>query len=215
MHYELVIFDLDGTILDTLQDLMQSLNHALAKSGYPQHSCSAVRSFVGNGIWKLMERSVPQGTAFEQIKQVHQDFTEHYKVHCADHTKPYDGIPELLQTLRKAGCKTAVLSNKADYAVQALCAKYFDGLLDAAAGEQTGVLKKPAPDGVNRILEQLGIDRKNAVYIGDSEVDIQTAANAGLDCIIVDWGFRESAFLLEQGAECLVSSPEEIAKKIL
>ncbi|MDD7295624.1 MAG: HAD family hydrolase [Oscillospiraceae bacterium] len=215
MQYQLAIFDMDGTILNTLQDLTNSLNAALAKSGYPQHTAEEVRFFVGNGIRKLIERGVPAGTPVEQIDTVHHDFTAHYQVHCADTTQPYDGIPELLQTLRRAGCKTAVVSNKADYAVQELCKQYFDGMFDFAVGEREKILKKPAPDSVNEVLQKLQIDRKQAVYIGDSDVDVQTAKNAAMDGIFVEWGFRSKEFLLEHGAVLTVSAPNEIAHIIL
>lgn len=215
MQYQLAIFDMDGTILNTLQDLTNSLNAALAKSGYPQHTAEEVRFFVGNGIRKLIERGVPAGTPVEQIDTVHHDFTAHYQVHCADTTQPYDGIPELLQTLRRASCKTAVVSNKADYAVQELCKQYFDGMFDFAVGEREQILKKPAPDSVNEVLQKLQIDRKQAVYIGDSDVDVQTAKNAAMDGIFVEWGFRSKEFLLEHGAVLTVSAPNEIAHIIL
>ena len=175
MRYQLAIFDMDGTILNTLQDLTNSLNAALQLSGYPQHTLEEVRFFVGNGIRKLIERGVPAGTPVAQIDKVHQDFTEHYRVHCADTTQPYAGIPELLHQLRNAGCKTAVVSNKADYAVQELCKQYFDGMFDFAVGERKNILKKPAPDAVNEVLQQLQTDRLQAVYIGDSDVDVETA----------------------------------------
>lgn len=215
MRYQLAIFDLDGTILDTLEDLADSLNFALETSGYPTRTIDEVRRFVGNGIRKLMERGVPAGTPKEAIDQVHERFTEHYKVHCADKTRPYDGIPELLKDFRQAGCKTAVVSNKADYGVQELCGQYFKGMFDVAVGERTGILKKPAPDSVNEVLRLLKVDRADAVYIGDSEVDIETAANAGMDHIIVDWGFRETGFLKERGAKRMVSDPKKIEGIIL
>lgn len=215
MKYECAIFDLDGTILDTLEDLTDSLNYALLQAGYPKRSISEVRSFVGNGIRKLIERGVPKGTKEEMIQKVYCDFTEHYRVHCADKTKPYAGIPELLQTLKTAGCRIAVVSNKADYAVKELCSQYFDGLFDVAVGERSGILKKPAPDSVNEVLKLLDADKSLAVYIGDSEVDIQTAANAGMEVIIVEWGFRTRPFLEEHGARNFVSSPEELGTFIL
>lgn len=215
MHYQLAIFDMDGTILNTLQDLTNSLNAALAKSGYPQHTLEEVRFFVGNGIRRLIERGVPVGTPVEQIDIVHRDFTAHYQVHCADTTQPYDGIPQLLQTLRHAGCKTAVVSNKADYAVQELCKQYFDSMFDFAVGEREHILKKPAPDSVNEVLQQLQIDRNQAVYIGDSDVDVQTAKNAAMDGIFVEWGFRSKEFLLENGAKRIVSKPSELVPLIL
>lgn len=215
MRYKLAIFDLDGTILNTLEDLTDSVNAALEKSGYPKRTIEEVRHFVGNGIRKLMERAVPQGTEKEAVDQVHRNFTEHYKVHCADKTRPYDGISELLTTLKENGCRTAVVSNKADYGVQELCSHYFEGMFDIAVGEREGILKKPAPDSVNEVLRRLQVRREDAVYIGDSEVDIRTAENAGMDHIIVNWGFRKEEFLRQQGARVMVSRPEEIGELIL
>lgn len=215
MKYQLAVFDMDGTILDTLEDLKDSLNYALALNDLPARSLDEVRSFVGNGIGKLIERGVPFGTSAELTKKVFEDFTPHYQAHCADKTKPYDGVRELISQLHKNGMKTAVVSNKADAAVQALCRQYFEGLFDAAVGEQPSVRKKPAPDSVNAVLEQLQVARESAVYIGDSEVDVETAKNAGLNCIAVEWGFRDKAFLKSKGAEIIVSSPQEILKLLL
>ena len=210
MKYTIAIFDLDGTILNTLEDLADSTNYALKTCGYPERTRDEVRQFVGNGIRKLMERAVPEGTPVEEIDRVHETFTAHYKVHCADKTRPYDGIMELLQNLKKDGCKLAVVSNKADYGVQELCKQYFDGVFDFAVGEREGIRKKPAPDSVNEVLKTLGCSRDRAVYIGDSDVDIQTAANAQMDHIIVEWGFRDVPFLIAKGAKVLVEKPEEI-----
>ena len=210
MKYMIAIFDLDGTILNTLEDLADSTNYALKTCGYPERTMDEVRQFVGNGIRKLMERAVPEETPVEEIDRVHETFTAHYKVHCADKTRPYDGIMELLQNLKKDGCKLAVVSNKADYGVQELCKQYFDGVFDFAVGEREGIRKKPAPDSVNEVLKTLGCSRDRAVYIGDSDVDIQTAANAQMDHIIVEWGFRDVPFLIAKGAKVLVEKPEEI-----
>ena len=210
MNYELIIFDMDGTILNTLEDLRDSLNFALRATGFPERTLEEVRRFVGNGIRKLIERGVPAGTSQADVDTVHQAFTPYYKEHCADKTRPYDGIVELLQKLRAAGCRTAVVSNKADPAVQELCTQYFDGLFDAAVGDREGIARKPAPDSVNEVLRLLNTDRPHAVYIGDSEVDVATAANAGLDCIAVTWGFREVEFLREQGAKVFADTPEEV-----
>ena len=210
MKYMIAIFDLDGTILNTLEDLADSTNYALKTYGYPERTMDEVRQFVGNGIRKLMERAVPEGTPVEEIDRVHETFTAYYKVHCADKTRPYDGIMELLQNLKKDGCKLAVVSNKADYGVQELCKQYFDGVFDFAVGEREGIRKKPAPDSVNEVLKTLGCSRDRAVYIGDSDVDIQTAANAQMDHIIVEWGFRDVPFLIAKGAKVLVEKPEEI-----
>ncbi|MCI5622449.1 MULTISPECIES: HAD family hydrolase [Anaerostipes] len=215
MKYKLAIFDMDGTILNTLEDLCDATNYALSQSDYPARTIDEVRRFVGNGIRKLIERAVPTGTEEPEIEKVHEDFTKYYKVHCADKTKPYDGIMKLLEKLRAAGCQTAVVSNKADYAVQELCEQYFQGMFDAAAGEKEGIAKKPAPDSVNAVMKKLGTTKEHAVYIGDSEVDIETAKNAGLDCIVVEWGFRDREYLEEKGGKTFVTRPEEIKERIL
>lgn len=208
--YKLAVFDMDGTILDTLEDLKDSTNFALEKCGYPTRTYDEVRRFVGNGIRKLIERAVPEGLTVEQIDRVHEVFTEHYKVHCADKTKAYDGIKPLLEKLRASGVKTAVVSNKADYGVQELCKEYFDGLFDYAVGEREGIRRKPAPDSVNEALRVLGMSKSEAVYIGDSDVDFETAKNAELPCISVLWGFRDEEFLREKGATLFVHDPAEI-----
>ncbi len=210
-QYALIIFDLDGTILDTLEDLMISLNVALQKNKFPERSLEEVRSFVGNGIGMLIRRAVPANANDEMICQVHADFTDHYKIHSADHTRPYDGIPALMKELHEKGRQTAVVSNKADYAVQDLCALYFPGLIDIAVGEKEGVRRKPEPDSVNEVIRLSGIPKESVVYIGDSEVDIETAENAGIDAIIVEWGFRDRDFLIKKGAGLLVKSPAELA----
>ncbi len=212
MKYKLAIFDLDGTILDTLEDLADSLNAALKKSGYPVRSLEEVRSFVGNGLYNLVERAICPENKEEEIRKVLADLKAHYKVHCADKTKPYEGILPFLKELKDAGYKLAVVSNKADEAVQILCEKYFKGLFHLAVGEKENVRKKPAPDAVNRVLEILDTDRVNAIYIGDSEVDIQTAENAKMKAVLVSWGFREAEFLKKQGAENIVDSVEELRK---
>lgn len=215
MRYKLAIFDLDGTILNTLDDLADSLNFALKNSGFPERSIDEVRYFVGNGIRKLIERGVPTGTDTDAIDKVHSDFTAHYKVHCSDKTRPYDGITELLESLRRSGCLTAVVSNKADYGVQELCAGYFPGMFDFAVGEREGIRKKPAPDSVNEVLGTLGVSNKDAVYIGDSDVDIETAKNAQMDCIGVEWGFRGREFLEAHGAKVIAANAGDLEKIIL
>ena len=215
MRYKLAIFDLDGTILNTLEDLADAVNYALKEHGYPQRTIEEVRRFVGNGIRKLIERAVPTGLTDEEISGVHQTFSAYYQEHCADKTRPYEGILPLLEHLREAGCLTAVVSNKADAAVQPLCQQYYEGLFDYAVGEREGIRRKPAPDAVQEVLRRLQIDAGEAVYIGDSEVDIQTAENAGLDSIIVTWGFRDRAYLESQGGQRFVDRPEEIAEIIL
>ncbi|MBR2912956.1 MAG: HAD family hydrolase [Oscillospiraceae bacterium] len=214
MKYRLAIFDLDGTILDTLEDLTDAVNYALKECGYPTRTISEIRSFVGNGIRKLIERALPEGTAETEISRVHEIFAHYYKEHCNLKTHPYDGVPQMLQELRMAGVKTAVLSNKADFAVQPLVAQYFPNLFDLALGERAGIPRKPAPDAVLEILERLDTDKADAVYIGDSDVDIMTAQNAGIPCISVDWGFRSRQQLLAAGALKIASTPSELVEML-
>ena len=204
------VFDMDGTILNTLDDLMDSTNFALKNNGLKERSLEEIRFFVGNGIQKLIERAVPQGTSKEVFEKVFADFKSHYKIHCADKTSYYDGIPSVIQTLRKMGVKTAVVSNKADFAVQELVEVYFKGLFDFALGERAGVSKKPSPDMVNAALSVLGVEKEAAFYIGDSDVDFETAKNSSLDFIGVSWGFRGRKFLENLGAKNIIDSPEEL-----
>lgn len=211
MKYALVIFDLDGTILNTLEDLADSLNYVLARHQYPARSLNEVRSFLGDGIQKLIERSLPNKTDFAVQEAILRDFIEHYGLHCTDKTRPYTGIPELLGMLRSEGCKTAVVSNKADLLVQRLCSFYFSGLFDAAAGERTGVKRKPAPDAVNSVIESFGLTKPKTLLIGDSEVDAATAQNAGIECLIVGWGFRDADFLRQRTAKPVMLSVKELA----
>lgn len=215
MKYKLVIFDLDGTILYTLDDLKNALNHALSENDLPERTLEEVRAFVGNGIRKLIERAVPPGTEETSVNKVHTSFTAFYKVHCTDNTRPYEGIENMLKALKSAGFLTAVVSNKADYAVQELCKDYFPGLFDKVAGEREGIRKKPAPDTVNAILSSLEIPPDQAVYVGDSEVDVMTAANANINIIAVDWGFRDRQALINAGARTIVSTPGEALEIIL
>ena len=215
MKPELVIFDMDGTILDTLEDLKESLNAALAANGFPERTMEETRRFVGNGIAKLMERAVPAGTSPEVTAKVLADFKVHYAAHCADHTRPYAGVPELLADLRAAGVLTAVVSNKADFAVQILARDYFPGLFDCVLGEKEGIAKKPAPDMVLAALQRLGSTADDAIYLGDSEVDLQTARNSGLPCATVGWGFRTEAELRAAGAQTIYHSPEALGKALL
>lgn len=214
MKYDAVIFDLDGTILSTLEDLADGTNYALKSNGLPERTIDEVRRFVGNGVRLLIERAVPENTPLETIDKVHATFAEYYTAHCSIKTKPYDGILDMLDGLRKKGIKLAVLSNKPDYAVQPLCKQYFNEYFDMASGEVTGIAKKPAPDGVYRILDKLGIKNDRCVYIGDSDVDVTTAKNSGMDCIAVDWGFRDRDNLLGAGAELIASTPKELFELI-
>ncbi|MCR4657392.1 MAG: HAD family hydrolase [Lachnospiraceae bacterium] len=210
MRYRLAIFDMDGTILDTLRDMTDSLNHVMREYGLPEHTPEEVRLFVGNGIHKLIERAVPEGTREETLEKVFNSYVSYYEKHCADATRPYDGITRMLEELRKKGVLTAVVSNKKDVAVQALVKKYFDGLFDESVGEREGIRIKPAPDSVLQVLKELGIEKDDAVYIGDSDVDLNTALNAGLDAVAVTWGFRDREFLKKHGATFFADDPGEL-----
>lgn len=213
--YTLAVFDLDGTLLNTLEDLRDSLNWALAQHDCPPRTLEEVRQFVGNGILKLIQRGVPENSSQELIQAVYQSFLPYYQAHCAEKTQPYPGILALLQALRAGGVACAVVSNKAAPAVKVLCEQYFPGLLDVSVGERPGVSRKPAPDSVNAVLAELKVSPAHAVYIGDSDVDIETARNAGVDCISVTWGFRSQGFLILHRATNLASTPEEVSRKIL
>ncbi len=204
-----VIFDLDGTLLNTLDDLADSVNAALQANNLPLRSIEEVRAFVGNGVYNLMVRAVgdEQHPCFQQA---FSDFKEHYASHCLDKTAPYKGIMPLLEVLSIQGYKLAVVSNKFDPAVKKLNEQFFTGLIPVAIGEREGVHKKPAPDSVFAAMEELGSKAESCIYIGDSDVDILTARNAGIPCISVTWGFRDREFLLESGAEKIVDTPQQI-----
>ena len=212
MSYQTYIFDLDGTLLDTLGDLAASVNYAMRTHGMPEHTVDEVRLFVGNGVRRLMERAVPGGAAHPAFEAAFATFRRHYMEHSLDTTRPYEGIPELLQELKRRGRHTAVVSNKFDAATKELCRHFFPDTIDVAVGEHEaeGIRKKPAPDTVLQALSQLGVGQEGAVYVGDSDVDIQTARNSGLPCISVLWGFRNREFLLAHGAETFVSQPSEL-----
>lgn len=217
LRYDTVIFDLDGTLLDTLDDLMNATNYALGQMGFPARSRKEVESFVGNGVAKLMERAVPHGTSPADTSGALDIFKSYYALHSKDKTAPYPGVPETLKSLRAVGCKLAVVSNKFDAAVKALAQDYFPGLMDMAAGENEagGVPKKPDPTMVLQTIAALGSTPDRAVYVGDSDVDLQTAKNSGLPCISVTWGFRDKPFLLDHGATTFIDSPIELTKLIV
>jgi len=216
-RYKLVIFDLDGTVLDTLDDLADSVNAVLLKNHYPTHTREEICSYVGNGIGLLISRALPQATPEREVLAVLADFKAYYAENCAVKTAPYGGVLAMLARLREAGVQTAVLSNKADFATQALCKRYFNGLFDVVAGEREaeGIPKKPAPDAVFAIMKALGVTAKDTVYVGDSEVDVQTAKNAGVDAILVSWGFRSRQALYEAGAALVVDTPDAVLQHVL
>ena len=225
--FNVYIFDLDGTLLDTLQDLANSVNYALRQHGMPEHSIDDIRRFVGNGVRLLMERAVPDGAQNPLFETVFDSFRQHYMRHSLDTTRPYDGIPELIHELKARGCQMAVVSNKMMAATQELVRHFFPDI-DVAIGENeaAGIRKKPAPDTVYEALRQLGIihhpssiihhpssiihQTSDIVYVGDSDVDIATARNSGLPCISVLWGFRSRDFLLAHGVTTFAEHPLDI-----
>lgn len=211
-QYDTYIFDLDGTLLNTLDDLASAVNFALRSYGMPEHTRDDIRRFVGNGVRLLMIRAVPAGEQNPQFEEVFNTFRQYYMQHSLDTTRPYDGIQEVLLTLRQRGCRLAVVSNKFDAATKELCKYFFPHSIEVAVGEHEaeGIRKKPAPDTVIEALSQLGVSVDNAVYVGDSDVDLQTARNAGLPCISVLWGFRDKDFLLAHGATTFITSPQEL-----
>ena len=209
-EYDTYIFDLDGTLLATLDDLAASVNFALRQCGMPEHTTDDVRRFVGNGVRLLMERAVPGGEGNPRFDEAFGIFRQHYMEHSLDTTRPYNGITGLLAELRRRGKRVAVVSNKFYAATGELCRHFFGDYVEVAIGEREGIRRKPAPDTVMEALRQLGVGRQGAVYIGDSDVDVATARNSGLPCISVLWGFRDKEFLIKNGAQTFVSAPSEI-----
>lgn len=209
---KLCIFDLDGTLVDSLVDLKESVNVILKRHSFEEKTMNQIRSYVGNGLYKLMERSVPQSCQQDKLDQLYEEFLEYYGEHCNDHTVKYDGIEEMLKGLKKKGLLLAISSNKRNELVQKLWKEHFGQLIDLAIGEDPfrGIRKKPEKDEVEYLLNQLQITPREAVYIGDSEVDIQTAHQSGLDSISVSWGFKSRDFLEKNGASAIADTPEDL-----
>lgn len=213
--YKLAIFDMDGTILDTLEDLTDSTNYALRKNGFRELGIDEVRNIVGNGLYMEAKRATPEGSDEETVKRVYNDLFAYYKDHNEIKTKAYDGIVEVIKKLKAEGIKTAVVSNKADIGVQKLAEKYFEGCFDCAMGETKGFALKPERDMVDEILNRMGVETKDAVYIGDSNVDMETSVNSEMDFIGVSWGFRGRKKLEEYGAKTIADKPEDLLKILL
>ena len=213
MKYNTYIFDLDGTLLDTLQDLANAVNHAMREMNYPKRTVDEVRRFIGNGIRMLIKRAAPQGISVEDYEKTLAIFTAYYLDHIADFTKPYDGISEVITTLKSKGCKVAVVSNKADEAAKKVVKDYFGDIFDMVVGKMDRFPSKPEPDSVLYVIETLGADKDKCIYSGDSEVDVQTAHNAGLPCVGVTWGNRDVSELIAAGAEYIAEKPNEILEK--
>lgn len=206
-----VIFDLDGTLLDTLDDLAAAVNHALSEHALPVRSKKEVRSFLGNGIRNLMLQATGNRCEGEAaFEAVFKSFRSYYMAHCLDYTRPYPGIMALLAELKLRGIKTAIVSNKLDAAVQELNGHFFTDYVAVAVGESATVRRKPCPDSVNSALKQLGCEADEAIYVGDSEVDLATARNAGTRCALVLWGFRDEPYLREIGGDCFLHEANDL-----
>ena len=209
-HYKAVIFDLDGTLLDTLKDLQEGTNYALRVNGMPERTLDEIRRFVGSGARKLIERVIPGCEKEGVFEKVMGDFNFYYKEHCKDHTRPYPGIMEMLSELKQKGYALGVVSNKPDFAVQELIPEYFSDTFASVSGERQGIAKKPAPDLIWEAMKKLDVTKEEAVYVGDSEVDLEAAENAGLPCISVSWGFKGREFLEQHKASVIIDNPAEI-----
>ena len=205
-----IIWDMDGTLLYTIEDLAASANYALKKNGLKERTLEEITEFVGNGLGVLAEKTVPGGKENKKFEDVLKDLREHYSKNYLVKTKPYDGIIKVLETLKNMGIKMAIVSNKPDTQLEELRQKFFADTIDLSIGDKEGQRRKPYPDGVFLAMEKLGAKKENTVYVGDSEVDLLTAENSGLDCISAAWGFRSKDFLIEHGAKTIISNPEQI-----
>ena len=210
MRYNTVIFDLDGTLLNTLDDLRDSLNDVLIHKGYTPKTIEEVRRFVGNGVRNLVRKSVPESVGEDEITTIMEIFKENYQHNMQNKTRPYNGIMELLLDLNRYNYKLAIVSNKYDAAVKELAKTYFGSLIPVAIGETQEIKRKPAPDSIYEAVKELGSDLRRTVLVGDSETDVQTAKNAGIPCIGVTWGFRSREVLRTEGASYLIDTPREL-----
>lgn len=217
MNYQAILFDMDGTVLDTLDDLKNAVNAALDAHGYPLLRREQVRRYLGNGSRRLIERALGDSADGREVERVLAWYKPYYDAHCRLLTRPYPGILSMLERLQNAGLRLAIVSNKPDSAVKELAAAFFPSLNGPALGEREaeGVRRKPAPDLIDAARESLHLPREACLYVGDSEVDLLTAQNAGLDCVSVSWGFRSRDELLAAGAQRIVDTPEALAALIV
>ena len=211
-NIDTIIFDLDGTLLNSLEDLHACFNHAIEHFGYPSRSIEEIKSFVGNGIKKAIERALPHEVSSEELDKITDYFREYYKDHILELTKPYDGVIDLLINLKSKGYKTAIVSNKYDDAVKKLSENYFGNLIDIAVGEGYGVRRKPEIDGILKAIEILDSKLENCIFVGDSDVDIMTSSNAEIPCISVLWGYKDKEFLISKGAKHIAETTKDIEK---
>ena len=209
-----IIWDLDGTLLNTIEDLKLATNHVMRTFGYPERTLDEVRRFVGNGARRLLTLAMPEGCPEEEIDRALECFERYYDAHSREHTGPYHGIPEALKVLKDQGHPMAVVSNKPDSAVQILCRDYFGDVFTTTRGEKRGCPRKPAPDMVLQTAERLGVTPAECIYVGDSDVDLHTAANSHMVCLSVLWGFRDRELLLENGAAHFCDDPVRLPQVV-
>ena len=211
---KLIIFDLDGTLLYTLEDLTNSVNFTLDLFDYPKRTLEEITSFVGNGVQHLLRKSLPSSISEKDFELCFACFKEHYSKHCCELTHPYDGITDVLKALKDKGLKVGIVSNKFQSAAEDVCEHYFRGLYDSVMGESEICRRKPAPDGINILCDIYNVNKDDCIFFGDSEVDVKTAENAGVFCVSVLWGFRDESFLAMNGAKLFINNPKEILDMI-
>lgn len=215
MNYDAILFDYDGTVADSIADIAYAANRALRLAGLPEREEAEYRSFAGSGAGVLLRRAAPAGTDGETLRALYDDYVAYYAEHANDRSRPYDGVPEMLSALKEAGQKLAVISNKPDAAVQPGVERFFAPWLDLAVGEKPGVRRKPWPDMLEAAAAELGVALPRCLYVGDTEVDLETARAANIDCAAVTWGFRTRGQLAAAGASLLFDSPAELTAFIL
>ena len=214
MRYDTIIFDLDGTLLNTLDDLAASVNYALGECGYPLRTTEEVRTFIGNGVSVLMRRAIPKEATDCEHSKALEIFKKHYAKNSRNTTKPYEGVKDLLKTLKEKGYSLAIVSNKIDFAVKDLRDEFFAEYIDVAIGDSDDTENKPAPDMVYKALGMLDKKTESCVYVGDTDVDLDTAKNAKIDCISASWGFRSHSELVGYGAKMIADTPCDVLKFI-
>lgn len=210
MKYNTIIFDLDGTLLNTLDDLAASVNYSMRENGFPERTIEEVRRFIGNGVRVLIRRAAPDGISDDEYMAAYHSFEQHYAKHNRDKTAPYEGIMEMLRKLKADGYRLAIVSNKIDFAVKALREEFFSDIIDVAVGDSEDTENKPAPDMVYKAMRMMGAELPGCIYVGDTDVDLETAANAGMPCISVSWGYRSHAELEGYGAAMIADKPVDI-----
>ncbi len=210
MKRKLVIFDLDGTLLYTLEDLMNSVNFTLDLFGYETCTLDEISSFIGNGVEQLMRRALPTNISEKDFALCLACFKDHYSKHCCEKTHPYQNVMEVLKMLKNRGIKVGILSNKFQKAAEDVCEHYFSGLYDMVVGESEHCRRKPAPDGINLMCDKFGVSKEEIIFFGDTEVDIKTGSNSGVYCVSILWGYRDRIFLKNNGANVFIKNPLDI-----